>query len=112
MEATNLLLGLSNLFVSFLIIGISIPLVMGKVPINKMYGIRFRKSYETEETWYKVNHYGGKQLIIWSIPLALLGFFTLFLTIKENVFLISLIACAPLIVLVPVFKSYRYSKKL
>ncbi len=112
METSSIILGLSNIIVSCLIIGVSIPLVMGKIPMNQIYGIRFKKSFESKENWYKINSYGGKQLITWSLPLFLIGIITFFLPTKENTILSTLIACAPLIVLIPAFKSYNYSKKL
>ena len=107
-----MILGLSNIFFAFLLIGISIPLVRGKIYMNQTYCFRFMKSFESEENWYKINNYGGKQMIIWSILLFFIGIITLFLPIKDNGVITILIACAPLIVLVPAFMSYKYSKKL
>lgn len=112
MESINIVLGLSNIFVSLLVIGISIPLVMEKIPMNEIYGIRFGKSFEANETWYKVDKFGGRQLIIWAIPLFLLGVLSFFIPIEGNTFLIILIACAPLIIVVPAFKSYMYLRTL
>ncbi len=63
--------------------------------------IRFKKSFESEESWYQSNNYGGKQLIMWSISLILIGVLASFLPIKGNGVLTTLIACAPLIALVP-----------
>lgn len=112
MKTVSIVLAISNISISILIIGISLPLVMGKIPMNQIYGIRFKKSFESEESWYKINHYGGKQLIIWSIALFTFGVLSLFFPLIENGFLTTLIAFAPLIFLVPAFNSYRYSKKL
>ncbi len=113
METTSIILGLSNIFVSSLIIGGSIPLVMGKIPMNPIYGVRFKKSFESEENWYKINKYGGKQLIIWSIPLFMTGVLTFFLPIKGNSVFTNLVAGAPLIFLiVPAYMSYKYAKTL
>lgn len=82
MDVANIALGISNIFVGLLIIVICIPLVLGKVPMNNVYGIRFKKSFESEEFWYKINAYGGKLLIIWSIPLVFLGVVTFFLPLE------------------------------
>ncbi|HPQ45546.1 MAG TPA: SdpI family protein [Syntrophales bacterium] len=112
MESTGIILGISNIFVASLIVGVSIPLVMRKIPMNHIYGVRFKKSYESEDNWYKINNYGGKQLIIWSVPLFIIGILTFFLPLKENGVLTTLIACAPLIVLIPAYTSYKFSKKL
>lgn len=41
--------GVSNILVGILLIAICIPLVMEKVPMNSLYGIRFRKSYMNQK---------------------------------------------------------------
>ena len=112
MDTTNITLGISNIFVATTLILLSIPLIQQKVSMNKMYGVRIKKAFESEENWYKINTYGGKQLVLWSIPLGLLGVSTFFLPLDGNGFMITLIACAPLIVLVPAIMSCIYAKKL
>ncbi len=112
MENVNVILGINHISTAILFILISIPLVKGSVSMNKVYGIRFKKCYESEENWYNINKYGGKQLIIWSIPLILFGIVTFFLPLEGKQNLITLTACAPLIVIIPVIQSYFYSRKL
>jgi hypothetical protein len=111
-SSTNLMLGFTNVIVGILFVLISIPLVLGKIRMNPVYGVRFKKSFESEANWYKINAYGGKQLIGWSLPLILLGGLTFFLPLDGKPIWVILIACAPLIVLVPAVKSYLYAKKL
>jgi len=110
--SSSIILGLSNIIVALLIVGISIPLVMRRIPMNHIYGVRFKKSFESEDNWYTINSYGGKQLIIWSIPLFIIGVLTFFLPLREHGILTTVIACAPLIVLVPAYTSYKFSKNL
>ncbi len=112
MDMVNIILGISNIFIGILMIIISIPLVQKSISMNKIYGVRFKKSFESEENWYKINAYGGKQLIIWSVPLIIFGVVTFFLPLKNNELRIILVACAPMIVLVPAVISYIYSRKL
>ncbi len=52
------------LFCGLLFIGISIPLILGKIPPNHWYGFRTRKTLSNKEIWYKVNKYMGKDLAI------------------------------------------------
>jgi hypothetical protein len=112
MASANIAVGFSNILVGILIILISIPLVLRKVPMNKLYGVRFKKSFESDENWYKINAYGGKQLILWSVPLVLFGVATFFLPLEGKQSWITLVGCAPLILLVPVAMSYVYAKRL
>lgn len=112
MDLPSKVLGISNIIVALLVISISIPLVSNKIPMNRIYGIRFKQSFASQEKWYKINAYGGRQLIVWSIPLFLLGVATIFLPLSEKHFWIMVIACAPLIYLVPTLISYLYAKQL
>jgi uncharacterized membrane protein len=38
---------------------ISIPMVIGKIPRNRFYGIRTRKTLSDERVWYAANRFGG-----------------------------------------------------
>jgi uncharacterized membrane protein len=40
-------------------IGLSIPLVLGKVPPNRWYGFRTPKTLSDERVWYPANRAGG-----------------------------------------------------
>jgi uncharacterized membrane protein len=52
--------------------GISIPLILGRIPPNGLYGFRVKKTMENPEIWYPVNTYAGKWLLVagLSLPLA------------------------------------------
>lgn len=91
---------------------ISIPMLKRKIPMNRWYGARFKKSFESEENWYRINAYSAKQLITWSIPILIIGIVTLFLPLEGNMWLFNAIASSALLVIVPCLISYRYAKKL
>lgn len=105
---------ITDITLAFLLVGISLPLVHGHIPMNKAYGIRFAKSFESEEQWFKINRYGGKQIIIWSIPIAVVGLATLiFPMLATGLIRFLLVACiVPMVcVLIAVVTSYRFAKK-
>jgi uncharacterized membrane protein len=112
----NILFGIINIACALLIIGISIPLVKHKIKMNYLYGIRIKKSFESEDSWYKINEYGGKQLIIWSTPMILVGLICFFVQIDDtNKDLLSFVfgvfpitAC----ITVAVIRIYAYSKRI
>ena len=112
MTLLSVIIGASHIFVALVLILISIPLVKDKIPMNRWYGIRFKKSFESDENWYRINRYGGRQLIIWSVILALLGIVIIFLPIEKGTLLCFPAALAPLIILVPAVKSCMYARKL
>ena len=112
MDKTAMILGISNICMAVAFILLSIPLLKRQLPMNRWYGARFRKSFESEENWYRINAYSAKQLIIWSIPILIIGLATPFLRLEENPGLFNAIAFSPLLVCVPCLLSYRYARKL
>jgi len=72
---TNIYIGLLNVFMTLLTVGLSIPLILRKVKMNHVYGARIQKSFKLDEDWYALNEYGGKQLVLWSIPILVIGLF-------------------------------------
>ena len=52
--------------------------------MNHLYGVQIKKSFESEDNWYKIYAYCGKPLIIWSICMFLAGLFCLFVPIIDQ----------------------------
>ncbi len=52
---------------------ISVPLVLRKVPMNRAYGVRLRKSFVSDSNWYEINAYGGRLLLGLGAVLVALG---------------------------------------
>ncbi|WP_448563229.1 SdpI family protein [Trichothermofontia sp.] len=46
-----------------ILIGISIPLIQGRVGPNQWYGFRVRRTLEDPHVWYSVNRYSGWWLL-------------------------------------------------
>jgi hypothetical protein len=43
-----------------MLIALSIPLILGRVPPNRWYGFRVRRTLERPEIWYPANRYSGQ----------------------------------------------------
>jgi uncharacterized membrane protein len=52
------------LLVPLLVIAISVPLILGKVPRNRWYGFRTPKTLSSDAVWYEANRIGGKYLCV------------------------------------------------
>ncbi len=52
---------------------VSAPLAARKVPMNRAYGVRLRKSFVSDSNWYEVNAYGGRLLLGLGAFLVLFG---------------------------------------
>lgn len=114
MGSLPLIAAIVNIVLGFTLIGISVPLALSKIPMNQAYGVRFAKSFESDELWFKINRYGGKQLITWSIPIVLLGLAVLvFPSLVTGTGNFLLVCCVvPMVfVLIALIMSYRFAKK-
>jgi hypothetical protein len=113
MEAENIIFGIMYVFIGLLLMAISVPLKNGKVAMNHFYGVRLRKSYSSDKNWYLLNNYGGRQIFLWSLVLAVIGVVTFFVPFNGDMVLILIFAFMPLIVLfIPALLIVRYSRTL
>ncbi len=60
-----------SILCSLLFIGISIPLILQKIPPNEFYGIRIEKAFESDVLWYQVNQYGGWAMVVAGVILLI-----------------------------------------
>ena len=75
----------------FMFIGLSIPLILRKIPPNMMYGYRTRKTRENPDTWYKANEYAGKRLAVAGGVISLASVLLGMLKLPDNTFAISMV---------------------
>jgi uncharacterized membrane protein len=110
-ELMNTLLGLILIGCALLFVGLSLPLYLKKVQMNYLYGVRFQNSFQSDEAWYEINRYGGKQLMIWSLPMLIMGVIILFLPPLDET-ASAVVSFLPVVFLIPpLIKSYKYSLK-
>ena len=62
----NEVTGFSLLFaaVGLLFIGLSVPLMLGKVPPNYLYGCRTKETLSEPRVWYEANRVSGKDFAL------------------------------------------------
>ena len=58
-----------TLLITFMVSGlvlaaVCVPLILGWIPPNGLYGFRVRKTMEHPEIWYPVNKYGGERMLL------------------------------------------------
>ncbi|WP_254510169.1 SdpI family protein [Anatilimnocola floriformis] len=112
MDPVAIIVGASWSLAGLLCIGLAIPLVYKRVPRNAFYGVRFPESFQSDEAWFAINRYGGKRLIIWSIPTISSGIVSFFLPLQANPSLALALAFLPLVfVLIPAWESWRFARQ-
>jgi hypothetical protein len=112
MDNGSAMLAFTNIFVGVLIIAVSIPLQKNKIRMNCWYGMRFRKSFKSDENWYKINRYGADRMIMWSIVIIVIGLLTFVIPLETRKSLRLVMRCAPLIAIIPVIETWLFAKKL
>lgn len=81
---------------------LAIPLIMRKVPMNRVYGIRMRKAFISNSNWYELNAYGGKLLLIFGIFLAAFGLLGKDLAPPPTSLWAPVYLAAPMIPIIPI----------
>ncbi len=74
----NILPSVLLFLLGVLSIGVGLPLYWNKIPPNPFYGIRIPKALESEESWYTINHVGGKKIVVAGIYFIMLALILLF----------------------------------
>lgn len=105
--------GLLNIIAGLIFILVSIPLVRRKIGPNGWYGFRIAKAFESEENWYRINEYGGRQMIKWSAVIILIGVVALFIPLgPEDHVLALLFGLAPVLILIPAIQTILWARHL
>ena len=114
MNPIQAILALGNLFLGIVLIAISIPLVKRRIGPNHWYGFRIPKAFQSNELWYDINAYGGRQLIIWAIPTIITGVACFFIPLSQTPSPIALLmrggGPAVLFTMIPVVKTLLYAR--
>ena len=112
MDAVAITIGISWTLVGLVCIGLAIPLVRGQVRRNSFYGVRFPQSFQSDDAWFAINRFGGKRLIVWSVPLVVIGIASFFLPLQLHTGLTLALGFAPLIfILIPVVEAWRFAQR-
>jgi hypothetical protein len=108
-----MIIAAANVGTGLLFILISLPLLKGRIPMNHFYGMRIRRAFESDENWYRINRYGARQLILWSIPVILTGILALFIKFDDADNLPVLFLLAPAVAAITsALITYRHARTL
>jgi len=112
MDPVAITVGLSWTLSGLLIIVLAIPLIRQKVGRNALYGIRLPASFQSEQAWFAINRYGGRQLLGWAVPIVLVGIVCFFLPLRSHPGLALIVGLVPLVfIVVPVVQVTRFARR-
>ena len=71
-------------FGGLLLAGLSVPLILRKIPPNGLYGFRVPATLEDSSLWYRVNAYAGRRFLVVGLGTAV-GASILYFTTNPDV---------------------------
>lgn len=96
-----------------LLIGLSVPLLLDKVPPNGWYGFRVPSTLYNADLWYKVNRYAARWLLVSGIITVAAAFLLYYLgDLSVDGYAWSLLAVFLLSFLPGLGLSFRYLRQL
>ncbi|GAB4396324.1 MAG: hypothetical protein OHK0052_17450 [Anaerolineales bacterium] len=104
---------LLHVFSGLLLAVLAIPLILGRIPPNGLYGFRVPKTLRSETIWYAVNRHFGKRLLIASL-LFVLGALLLFFipNIRLDAYALAALFWLLLTLGTAIYQSVRYLNTL
>ena len=96
-----------------LVIGLAIPLLLGRVRMNGWYGVRLPPSFRSEANWYALNRYGAIQLMGYGGLLIVVGVVgVLFPPRLGSLWFVVDLAAPGLLILPMLVMVLRFAKRL
>ena len=98
------------LIVGVIEMSLAIPLWLGIVPPNTVYGVRTEKTLSNKELWYKVNKYSGRDFALAGVVLVVISLVLLRRKIGINAYIaVPLILCQAALIVV---RAMVYTNKV
>jgi len=88
---------------------LAVPLILRKMPMNHVDGVRLPKSFVSDANWYEINAYGGKLLLTLGIFLLAFSLLVRALwptpsdTLSLILMIVPLLGLVPVLVLITLF---------
>ena len=102
-----------SLFSGAFLAALSVPMIMGKIPPNGLYGFRVRKTMENPDIWYPVNAYSGKWLLAAGMIMAFAAVGLFFVPgLSLDVYAYAVLAVWVVVFTVGIIASVRFMNSL
>lgn len=104
--------GIVTAAVGLIIIATSLPLIYRKVPRNDLYGIRIDESLKSDERWYEINEFGGRELAKAGVVMMVSGLAALFIPEQFTLAYVWVNLFATVMALaVAVFRTFSWARR-
>lgn len=112
MDSPARLVGVTFFLTGLVIIGISIPLIFRRIPMNHFYGVRLPRAFESDANWYAINTYGGRILVAAGGAICLLGIGTWLISPSSSTTITALSVAPVVIMLLTLWPVMRFARRL
>jgi hypothetical protein len=109
MAGVNIKTAITLTIVGIIVIAVCIPLYLGKIKMNRAYGFRIAKAFESEENWLKINKYGAALLMCWGVFVIIAGAVCLFI---EPQSVLTAAKITFLSIIIPLVLTFRYGNRV
>jgi hypothetical protein len=90
---------------------LGLPLLNRRIPRNNFYGIRTPAALESDQRWYDINAYAGRQLVLWSVIVVSNGVTGFFIPREaSDAYLVASLALVAVALAVPIAFVLRLSR--
>lgn len=112
MDVVACIISFSWIFAGLLSAALALPLALGRISRNRLYGFRIRESLASDDAWTAINRFAGRRFAIWSLAMIGWGAAVCFMQLKGNEALAVCLAFAPLwFLIVPCVQAWRFAKR-
>ncbi len=70
---SSIVVPISLIVVGLIGIGLSIPILLNRIPRNQVYGLRTKLTLSSDEIWFPANRFAAKLMIAWGIVNVLIA---------------------------------------
>jgi hypothetical protein len=99
--------------IGLLTTALAIPLVLRKVPMNRVYGVRVLKAFKSEDNWYEINAYGGRLFLAYGLLLTFFGIAARDLAPSPTSIWMAVFIVGPLLLIFPILVLINsYARRL
>src|SRR4051812_18320096 len=113
MENPKTLMLVLYLALGLALVGMSIPLIRGRVPPNPVYGFRVKRTLEDPDIWYPANRYAAWRMLWLGVALAVVA--TAFYFMPGVGFVAYALTCLAVVVVglaMGLAQSFRHLRRL
>lgn len=114
MEPISLVVGLCNICCGIIFALVGAVLAICRIRKGAWYGFTVPNAVASDRNWEQVNRFGGRRLVVWALPLVLLGIVSVLLAFPTPESWMAPIGLLPIFVcvMIPILETVSFARTL